>query len=270
MLTESGAGIALHTPAYHPFLHSLTDMDRRLVHAPFEVDELREVIAAERPAALLLCHPQNPTGRVFDRPQLEAIADIVEEFDLIVISDEIHSDLVYSPGRHIPFASLSPAMESRTITVTSTSKAFNLAGLRWAVMHVGIERFDTMLRSYPKHWFGSPNMFGVEAAVAAWTESDDWLAAVMGVLDENRHRLSELLDQYLPGALYRAPDATYLAWIDCSILGEGDAPFELFQSRGVELSPGTQFGAGGSGHVRLNFATSPSVLEQVVATMAGG
>ena len=270
MLTEPGAGIALHTPAYHPFLHSLTDMDRRLVHAPFNVDELREVIAAERPAALLLCHPQNPTGRVFERPQLEAIADIVEEFDLIVISDEIHSDLVYSPGRHIPFASLSPAMESRTITVTSTSKAFNLAGLRWAVMHVGIERFDTMLRSYPKHWFGSPNMFGVEAAVAAWTESDDWLAAVMGVLDENRHRLSELLNQHLPGALYRVPDATYLAWIDCSMLGEGDAPFELFQSRGVELSPGTQFGAGGSGHVRLNFATSPSVLERVVATMAGG
>lgn len=269
MLTEPGAGIALHTPAYHPFLHSLTDMDRRLVHAPFDIGELREVIAAERPAALLLCHPQNPTGRVFDRPQLEAIASIVEEFDLIVISDEIHSDLVYSPGQHIPFASVSPAMESRTITVTSTSKAFNLAGLRWAVMHVGIERFDAMLRSYPKHWFGSPNMFGVEAAVAAWAESDDWLAAVMGVLDENRHHLAELLDQYLPGALYRVPDATYLAWIDCSMLGDGDAPFELFQSRGVELSPGTQFGAGGSGHVRLNFATSPSVLEQVVATMAG-
>ncbi|MEC7434497.1 MAG: aminotransferase class I/II-fold pyridoxal phosphate-dependent enzyme, partial [Actinomycetota bacterium] len=142
MLTEPGAAIALHTPAYHPFLQSLADMDRRLVHAPFDVDELRTVIASEKPAALLLCHPQNPTGHVFDRPQLEAIAEIVEEFDLIVISDEIHSDLVYAPKTHIPFASLSPAVESRTITVTSTSKAFNLAGLRWAVMHVGIERFD--------------------------------------------------------------------------------------------------------------------------------
>ncbi|MED5569823.1 MAG: aminotransferase class I/II-fold pyridoxal phosphate-dependent enzyme, partial [Actinomycetota bacterium] len=167
MLTEPGAAIALHTPAYHPFLQSLADMDRRLVHAPFDVDELRTVIASEKPAALLLCHPQNPTGHVFDRPQLEAIAEIVEEFDLIVISDEIHSDLVYAPKTHIPFASLSPAVESRTITVTSTSKAFNLAGLRWAVMHVGIERFDTMIRSYPKHWFGSPNLFGVEAAVVA-------------------------------------------------------------------------------------------------------
>jgi cystathionine beta-lyase len=91
----------------------------------------------------------------------------------------------------------------------------------------------------------------------------------MGVLDENRHRLSELVAEYLPGAAYRVPDATYLAWIDCSMFGDGDVPFELFQSRGVELSPGTQFGAGGSGHVRLNFATSPAVLEQVVATMAG-
>ena len=96
MLTEPGAAIALHTPAYHPFLQSLADMDRRLVRAPFDVDELRTVIASEKPAALLLCHPQNPTGHVFDRPQLEAIAEIVEEFDLIVISDEIHSDLVYA------------------------------------------------------------------------------------------------------------------------------------------------------------------------------
>ena len=268
MLTEPGAAIALHTPAYHPILQSLADMDRRLVHAPFDVDELRSVIASEKPAALLLCHPQNPTGHVFDRSQLEAIAEIVEEFDLIVISDEIHSDLVYAPKTHIPFASLSPAVESRTITVTSTSKAFNLAGLRWAVMHVGIERFDIMIRSYPKHWFGSPNLFGVEAAVAAWTEGDGWLAAVMDVLDENRHRLAKLVETHLPGAGYQIPSATYLAWIDCSMLGDGDRPFELFQSRGVELSPGLQFGANGSGHVRLNFATSPAVVEQIVATMA--
>ena len=268
MLTEPGAAIALHTPAYYPFLQSLADMDRRLVHAPFDIDELRAVIASENPAALLLCHPQNPTGHVFDRSQLEAIAEIVEEFDLIVISDEIHSDLVYAPKTHIPFASLSSAVESRTITVTSTSKAFNLAGLRWAVMHVGIERFDTMVRSYPKHWFGSPNLFGVEAAVAAWTEADDWLAAVMDVLDENRHRLAELVEEHLPGAQYQIPSATYLAWIDCSMFGDGDGPFELFQSRGVELSPGMQFGENGSGHVRLNFATSPAVIEQIVAAMA--
>ena len=268
MLTEPGAAIVLHTPAYHPFLQSLADMDRRLVHAPFDIDELRAVIASENPAALLLCHPQNPTGHVFDRSQLEAIAEIVEEFDLIVISDEIHSDLVYAPKTHIPFASLSSAVESRTITVTSTSKAFNLAGLRWAVMHVGIERFDTMVRSYPKHWFGSPNLFGVEAAVAAWTEADDWLAAVMDVLDENRHRLAELVEEHLPGAQYQIPSATYLAWIDCSMFGDGDGPFELFQSRGVELSPGMQFGENGSGHVRLNFATSPAVIEQIVAAMA--
>jgi cystathionine beta-lyase len=268
MLTEPGDAIALHTPAYHPFLQSLADMDRRLVHASFDVDELRTVIASEKPAALLLCHPQNPTGHVFDRPQLEAIAEIVEEFNLIVISDEIHSDLVYAPQTHIPFASLSPAVESRTITVTSTSKAFNLASLRWAVMHVGIERFDTIVRSYPRHWFGSPNLFGVEAAVAAWTEGEEWLAAVMDVLDENRHRLAELVEAYLPGAKYQIPSATYLAWIDCSMLGDGNGPFELFQSRGVELSPGMQFGANGSGHVRLNFATSPAVVEQIVATMA--
>ena len=270
MLTEPGSKIALHMPAYHPFLHSLDDMNRELVRAPFDVEELRAVVERERPSALLLCHPQNPTGAIFDRPALEAIAAIAEEHDLLVISDEIHSDLVYAPATHIPFASISPEAQERTITVTSTSKAFNLAGLRWAVMHVGVERFDAMLRSYPTHWFGSPNLFGVEAAVAAWTDGDGWLSAVMNVLDENRHHLSTLLDQHLPGTRYRVPDATYLAWLDCSHLGDGDVPYELFQSRGVELSPGTQFGAEGSGHVRLNFATSPRILERIVTSMGEG
>lgn len=269
MLTDPGDAIALHLPAYHPFLHTLRDMDRRLVGAPFDLDELAEVLRVERPRALILCHPQNPTGHVFDRAELERLGALAVEHDLVVISDEIHSDLVYSPAQHIPFASLSPEVEARTITVTSASKAFNLAGLRWAVMHVGVERFDTELRSYPDHWFGEANLFGVEAAVGAWTDGDDWLAAVMDVLDENRHRLVDLLAEHLPGVGYRPPEATYLAWLDCSVLGGGDTPHEVFRSRGVEVSPGLQFGDVGSGHVRLNLATSPAVLERIVAAMGG-
>jgi cystathionine beta-lyase len=269
MLTEPGDAIALHLPAYHPFLHTLRDMDRRLIGAPFDLDELAEVLRVERPRALILCHPQNPTGHVFDRAELERLGALAIEHDLVVISDEIHSDLVYAPARHIPFASLSPEVEARTITVTSASKAFNLAGLRWAVMHVGVERFDTELRSYPDHWFGEANLFGVEAAVGAWTDGDGWLVAVMDVLDENRHRLVDLLAEHLPGVGYRPPAATYLAWLDCSVLGGGDTPHEVFRSRGVEVSPGLQFGESGSGHVRLNLATSPAVLERIVAAMGG-
>lgn len=269
MLTDPGDAIALHLPAYHPFLHSLRDMDRRLVAAPFDLDALEETLRAERPRALILCHPHNPTGHVFERDELSRIAVLAEEFDLVVISDEIHSDLVYEPHRHIPFASLGDDIAARTVTVTSSSKAFNLAGLRWAVMHVGVERFDSSLRTYPDHWFGAANVAGVEAAVAAWTNGDEWLAAVMAVLDENRHRLSELLATHLPEVKYEPPEATYLAWLDCRAIGSGDEPRELFMSRGVDLSPGMQFGEPGSGFVRLNFATSPSMVERIVTAMAG-
>lgn len=269
MLTDPGDSIALHLPAYHPFLNTLRDMDRRLVAAPFDLDQFAEVIRVERPRALILCHPQNPTGHVFSRPELERLSDLAIEFDMVVISDEIHSDLVYEPAVHIPFASLSPETEARTITVTSTSKAFNLAGLRWAVMHVGHEGFHDDLGSYPDHWFGAPNLMGVEAAMAAWTEGDDWLAAVLEVLDENRHELSALVATHLPDVVYRPPEATYLAWLDCRKLGGGDEPRDLFMERGVKLSPGLQFGEIGSGFVRLNFATSPAILQRVVTTMVG-
>ena len=276
LLTEPGDPIALHTPAYHPFLNSLREMDRRIVELPVgadRLDEVESIIAAQRPRLLILCHPHNPTGHRFRRRELERLAEIAEAAELVVVSDEIHSDLVYDDPSdaetHVPFASVSEWAARRTVTVTSASKAFNLAGLRWAVMHVGHAELERRLRSFPDHFFGAPNLIAVEAAVAAWTDGGDWLSAVMGVLDENRRSLVDLLGRHLPGARYTPPEATYLAWIDCSHLGEGEVPRDLFRERGVEVSPGPQFGREGSGHVRLNMATSPVMLERIVAAMGG-
>ncbi|MGA0271541.1 MAG: MalY/PatB family protein [Ilumatobacteraceae bacterium] len=276
LLTEPGDPIALHTPAYHPFLNSLREMDRRVVELPVgadRLDEVESIIAAQRPRLLILCHPHNPTGHRFRRCELERLAEIAEAAELVVVSDEIHSDLVYDDPSdaetHVPFASVSEWAARRTVTVTSASKAFNLAGLRWAVMHVGHAELERRLRSFPDHFFGAPNLIAVEAAVAAWTDGGDWLSAVMGVLDENRRSLADLLGRHLPGARYTPPEATYLAWIDCSHLGEGEAPRDIFRERGVEVSPGPQFGREGSGHVRLNMATSPFMLERIVAAMGG-
>ena len=276
LLTEPGDPIALHTPAYHPFLNSLREMDRRIVELPVgadRLDEVESIIAAQRPRLLILCHPHNPTGHRFRRRELERLAEIAKAAELVVVSDEIHSDLVYDDPSdaetHVPFASVSEWAARRTVTVTSASKAFNLAGLRWAVMHVGHAELERRLRSFPDHFFGAPNLIAVEAAVAAWTDGGDWLSAVMGVLDENRRSLADLLGRHLPGARYTPPEATYLAWIDCSHLGEGEVPRDLFRERGVEVSPGPQFGREGSGHVRLNMATSPLMLERIVAAMGG-
>lgn len=274
-LSEPGDGIVLHLPAYYPFLDTIEVMGRRLVPVHFDAvtrtfdyDRLSADLAAAPARMWILCHPQNPLGHVFDRPELERIAELAMAHDLVVISDEIHSDLLMPGAGHVPFESLGPEVSARTVTITSASKAFNLAGLRWAVMHAGHEPLHRDLAALPDHYLGAPNVMAVTAAVAAWTSGDPWLRAVLDVVDENRRSLVELLDSHLPGAVYTPPAATYLAWVDCRPAGLGDEPAEVFRSRGVEVSPGAQFGAPGVGHVRINLATSPAILAAMVATLA--
>lgn len=269
-LTEPGDGIVLHTPAYPPFLASIRRAGRRLVDVPwpFDLDAVEDRLQVESARMLLLCHPHNPTGEVFDRSTLERLAELAARFDLVVVSDEIHADLVHAPHHHVPFASLGADVEARTITVTSASKAFNLAGLRWAVAHAGSDVLQRSLADLPEHYLGAPNVMAVAATEAAWRDGDAWLNAVLAQLDENRRLLGDLLAHHLPDVGYRPPDATYLAWLDARRLDLGDDPAEEFRRRGVELSPGPTFGPQGRGFVRLNFATSPDILRRIVVTMA--
>ena len=278
-LTAPGDGVVLHVPAYPPFLRLIRETGRSLVDVPavptangfgWDYDELDTRLATTRARLWILCHPQNPTGRVFARAELERIAELAAKHDLVVVSDEIHAELVHPGHGHMPFAALGPDVAARTITLTSGSKAFNLAGLRWAILHAGPDRFHAEVAALPAHYLGAPNLMAVEATDAAWSEGDDWLAAVRVVLDENRRRLGVLLAEHLPGVVYREPEATYLAWLDCRALGLGDDPAATFRERGVELAAGHRFGDIGAGFVRLNFATSPIVLEAIVRAMGGG
>ena len=232
-LSDPGDGIVVHVPAYHPFLGSIERMGRRRVDVPairtesgwaFDHDELDRRLTAEPARMLLLCHPHNPVGHVFDRSELERLAEIVARHDLSVISDEIHAELVHPGHQHVPFASLGPEVAARTVTITSSSKAFNLAGLRWALMHAGPTALRDALTALPTHYFGAPNLLAVEATGAAWSEGDAWQQAVSAQLDENRHLLTELLAEHLPGVDYVVPDATYLAWLDLRPLGWDGRP----------------------------------------------
>jgi cystathionine beta-lyase len=277
-LTGPGDGIVLHTPSYPPFLASIARSGRRLVAVPalptptgwsWDYDALDGELGGAGARLWIVCHPQNPTGHVFDRGELERIAEIALRHDLVVVSDEIHSELVHPPHGHVPFASLGPEIASRTVTVTSSSKAFNLAGLRWGIMHVGVDRLRDALAALPIHYVGTPNLMAVEATDAAWRDGDGWLAAIRDQLDANRRLLGELLRERLPGIRYRMPDATYLAWLDCRDLGLGDDPAAAFRERGVDIYSGLRFGDIGAGFVRMNFATSPTVLEATVNAMAG-
>jgi cystathionine beta-lyase len=272
-LSDPGDGVVLHMPAYYPFLDTLARMNRRLVPVEwdgvgFDYERLETELARGGARVWILAHPHNPLGHVFERAELERVADTAARHDLTVIADEVHADLTYLPARHVPFASLAPEVEGRTVTLTSASKAFNLAGMRWAVLHSGSDDFRDAIDALPGHYLGAPNQMGVVAAVAAWTAGDDWLGAVRDVLDENRHTLGDLLAGTFPGSRYRPPAATYLAWIDLRGAGFGDDPAAVFRERGVVMSPGLQFGPQGAGHIRLNFATSPAILADTVKAMS--
>ncbi len=277
LCTQPGDGVVVHTPAYPPFLHSVQDSGRRVVPVPaqrsagsptgwaFDHEALAAELTASPAKVLLLCHPHNPTGHVFSEAELRSLAALAERHDLLIISDEIPADLTYAPAVHQPMALFAP---ERTVSIHAPSKAFNLAGLRYAIMHIGSASVRERLAAVPGHLFGATNLMGAVAAEAAWREGDEWLAALMAHLDAQRSLLASLLARHLPSVGYVPPAATYLAWLDCRSLGWGDDPAELFLERGVRLSEGPNFGPEGNGFARLNFASSSAVLRRVVAAMA--
>lgn len=275
LMSAPGDGIAFHTPAYPPFLATSTGMARPLVPIRaertaegwrFDVERFRAELARRPCRVLVLCNPHNPTGRAFSRAELTALAEVAVEHDLVVVSDEIHAELVHPGAVHVPFASLGDEVAARTVTLTSATKAFNLAGIRCAQAHVGDPRVRAAWAAQPDHLFGAVSPFGVLATATAWTEGDDWQRAVRARLDANRHLLAELLAARpaLAAIDYAVPEATYLAWLDCRPLGLGDDPAAHFAEHGVELSPGPDFGEQGLGFARLNLATAPNVLTAVV------
>ncbi|MGW8328546.1 MalY/PatB family protein [Streptomyces sp. NPDC055897] len=271
--TRPGDGVAVHTPTYPPFLATVTGMGRRLHSIPyvrqdggwvFDAGRLDDELAGGGCRVLLLVNPHNPTGRVLRRHELETLAELAVRHDLLVISDEIHSDLVYGSHRHVPFASLSAEVAARTVTLTSATKAFNVPGVRCAVAHIGAAEVRAALAS-PTHLYGEPNTFGVAATLAAWQEGESWLAQLRPVLERN----AELVRAGLPDGIgYTAPEGSFLAWLDCRFLDLPADPYTFFLEKArVLLNDGRAFGPGGEGFVRLNFGTSPTLLREILGRM---
>ena len=277
LCTEPGDRVVVHTPTYPPFLHSVEDDGRVVVPVPaqrsagsptgwtFDYDALDATLNESPSKVLLLCHPHNPTGHVFDTAELQVLAALAERHNLLIISDEIHADLTFGSAVHQP---MNLFAAGRTVTIHAASKAFNLAALRFAIMHVDAPAVRAALNRVPAHLFGATNLMGAAAAEAAWRDGDKWLTAVLAHLDRQRALLGSLLGELLPGVVYTPPAATYLAWLDCRALGLGDDPSVTFLERGVRLSEGPNFGSDGSGFARLNFATSSAVLREIVGRMA--
>lgn len=269
-LSEPGDGVLVLTPAYPPYFVTHEQTGRKMVTQDlelvdgvyrFDIDALRSLAESKRPRLMLLCNPHNPTGRAFSRDELVALAEIAAEFDLVIVSDEVHGDLVYPGSTHIPIATLGSDVARRTITLTSASKTFNLAGLRCAVAACGSSRLAEAITSIPRRQRGSVNNLGMLAAIVGWEEGGAWLAAVLEYLERNRDRVLEALSD-VRGVSCAKPQATYLAWLDLRSYGLGDDPAAAFaEQAGVTLLPGPDFGDAGRGYARLNFATTTEVLD---------
>jgi cystathionine beta-lyase len=275
--SKPGEGVIVQTPIYPPFLGSVLKQGRRLDENAlalgphgyeFDLAQLRETTdAATR--ILLLCNPHNPTGRAFRRDELAALAALAVDRDWIVVADEIHQDLVWGGRRHVPFASLSPEVERRTITLTAASKAFNIAGLRCGVAIFGSDELQRRFCALPRHIRGGIGMLGIEALDAAWRHGGPWLGEVREYLESNLGFLIDFVRDELPGVVLHPPEATYLAWLDCRALDLRPSAFAFFLEKAkVALSDGATFGAPGRGFARINFATSRAILSEALERMA--
>ena len=279
--TERGARVVINPPVYAPFFEVLRTLERTAVHVPLIRDESArrhldfdglEEAFADGASAYVICSPHNPVGRVWRAADLQRVCELAERYGVTVIADEIHAPITLPGARFVPLlAKASP--EVRCVSVMSASKAWNVAGLKCAVVIASTDEVrDTLrarLHAIPTEIESRVGHLGVQASIAAFREGREWLHELVAHLDRNRALLMELLRQGLPAARCAAPEATYLAWIDCSALGIAGEPARHFRERGrAALEPGSKYGAGGEGYVRLNFGTSSAILREIVGRMA--
>jgi cystathionine beta-lyase len=277
VLTEPGDGVLVNTPAYPPFFSFIAHTGRRVVESPLvmtgtnayhlDLDRLEADLARPEVRVYLLCNPHNPTGAVFGPPELLAIAELAARHGVRMLVDEVHAPLTYPAAPFVPYLSLGAAAASALVFV-SASKAWNLAGLKTALIVAGSEAVAD-LRRIPEEVAYGASILGVAAAEAAFGSSAGWLDRLLVGLDANRDLLSSLLAKSMPAVGYRPPDGTYLAWLDCRALELGDDPASFFEQHArVAVNPGPSFGTPGRGFVRLNMATAPWRLAEGVRRMA--
>lgn len=269
-LTDSAASILVHTPAYGPLLGVVRDNHRRLIECPLldrggrlVIDE-EQLLTRLRPDTrmIVLCNPHNPTGRVFTEDELAVIARTAEAHDLLVVSDEVHCDLVMPGHRHIPFGKLAAG---RSITVISPNKTFNTAGIPQATFVIPDAEVRRRFRSFlDTLQLNHDSTFGAVGMLAGYRECAGWLDRVIAYVAANHDFAAGWLRAHLPQVRKVKAEATYLAWLDSRAtgLGENDIMQRLVHLGGVGLYPGTNFGAAGQGYFRMNLACPRARLER--------
>lgn len=269
--TDPGDRVVVQPPVYFPFFSAVTNHGRELVYnqlvkrgGRYEMDfDHLEGLFREGVKLFFLCNPHNPVGRVWLKEELEQLAGLCLKYGVMVISDEIHSDLILYGNRHIPFASLGKEIADLTLTCMAPSKTFNLAGLYTSVM---IATNPAVKKRYERildvvH-VGGDNILGQVALEAAYTSGDEWLDQLIAYLEKNDQELRAVLQKALPELIISPLEATYLVWLDFSFmqLNEKDLKEFIIHKAGLGLNDGPMFGLGGAMHQRLNIATPTKIL----------
>lgn len=284
--TEPGDAVVIEEPVYYPFREVVEDNDRVVAAAPLTRDSdgvyrrdtaaLEETLERTDAKVLLLCNPHNPVGRVWTREELTELAEIARRHDVIVVADEIHADLALPGHRTTPFASVSEDALARTISCTSPSKAFNLAGLQNANILIADDGLRARFRAEVNRFgYSQPNALGLVACRAAYESGDAWLDELREHVAAARTHVEERLAS-VPGIEVAPCEGTYLLWLDCSGLLD-DAGLDyceldsfILEEAGLWLDDGAIFGAGGEGFTRINVACPRATLDEALDRLSAG
>ncbi len=273
--SNPGDKVLFFTPVYSEFFNVVEDWQREPLtctlveeNGYYTIDFAAfEEKLKQKPAFLILCNPHNPVGRVWTREELEHIGKLCLEYGVMVVSDEIHSDLILWENTHIPMASISPEFAKNTISCISATKTFNLAGLQACTIVLPDQqtksKFDTFWKHLDVH---RNNCFSLVAVEAAFTHGEEWLEQLLRHIEKNAQFIQTFLTENIPEITVRLPECTYLLWLDCKGLGLDDrelVDFMVNKAR-LALNRGTSFGHGGEGHMRLNVACPLGTLEKAM------
>jgi cystathionine beta-lyase len=274
---KEGEGVIVQSPVYFPFFSAVTTNQRRLINNPlrevngrYEIDFKHLEYCAQQGARLLmLCTPHNPVGRVWNEVELQQILTIARRYDLTILSDDIHCDLIYSGVKHTMLGRLAQAGD-KIITTIAPNKTFNIPGLGLSALVIP----DAAQRTAMKNIFeslhvGNYNPLSITAFEAAYRDGDQWLDALMPYLQTTRDFAADFIAREIPQIKLIKPEATYLLWLDCRALEMSDAQLRDFFVREckVGMNPGTVFGAGGSGFMRMNIGTRKALVIQALASI---
>lgn len=277
--SKPGDKVVVQPPVYFPFFQAVTDNGRELLHNQLiekdnyytiDFEDLEAKLSDPKTKILLLSSPHNPVGRVWSKEELGKMTALCAKYNVVLLSDEIHCDLVFKEYEHTPAAKINEQAKELCVTFMAPSKTFNMAGLSTSFLIIQNEelkkKYDEVLSAFH---LGMGNVFGNEALEAAFNEGGEWLDELMEYLSNSAEFVKTYLEENIPEITYRKPEATYLLWLNCKSLHLSDEELQEFfvKEAGLGLNNGSIFGAGGSGYMRMNIACPIEITKKALSQL---